>query len=100
MVHTTEWACFQIISSGYNHVMLDVAATAFGRARFGRGAGPIVLDDLRCLGNETSLMDCPASLRHNCNHGEDAGVRCANVVNHGKCKINNTELPFVLLAVY
>ena len=38
---------------------------------------PIVLDDVHCTGNETSLLDCPALLtHHNCNHTEDASVKC------------------------
>ena len=46
---------------------------------FGRpGTGLIALDDLRCIGNETNIMDCP-NLGwgvHNCVHSEDVAVRC------------------------
>ena len=54
----------------------------FLRAHFGEGAGPIHLDDLLCVGNETSLIDCPRANNnavgvHNCDHSEDVGVRCA-----------------------
>ncbi len=63
--------------------MLFIAATAFGQARFGQGSGPIVLDDLRCTGNESDLFSCPGTLNHNCNHREDAGVNCATVTNSG-----------------
>ena len=54
------------------------ASAAVSRAGFGRGGGPIQLDDVRCRGNETSLSDCPARPvgTHNCGHHEDAGVRC------------------------
>ena len=34
---------------------------------------------MRCIGNETTLLDCHRDNElfiHNCNHGEDAGVRC------------------------
>ena len=54
------------------------ASAAFSRARFGVGGGPILLDDVRCVGNESSLLDCPARAiySHDCSHYEDAGVRC------------------------
>ena len=42
------------------------------------GTGQIVLDDLLCTGNESRLIDCPHKGlgNHNCDHSEDAGVRC------------------------
>ena len=54
------------------------ARAAVPRAGFGQGSGPILLDDVRCVGNEKSLSDCPARPinQHNCGHNEDAGVRC------------------------
>ena len=47
-------------------------------AAFGQGAGPIWLDDVACRGDETRLVDCPATPHGvtNCGHLEDAGVRC------------------------
>jgi deleted-in-malignant-brain-tumors protein 1 len=43
------------------------------------GTGQIWLDDIRCRGTETRLIDCPARplAQNNCGHGEDAGVRCS-----------------------
>ena len=42
------------------------------------GTGQIILDELRCTGTESRLINCPHNgvLRHNCGHSEDAGVRC------------------------
>ena len=48
-------------------------------AYFGTGTGPILLDNLYCKGNESSLLECERGVeigRHNCNHTEDAGIRC------------------------
>ncbi|XP_038608943.1 LOW QUALITY PROTEIN: soluble scavenger receptor cysteine-rich domain-containing protein SSC5D [Tachyglossus aculeatus] len=47
-------------------------------AFFGEGAGPILLDDLRCRGNETGLRLCPSRPwgQHDCHHREDAGLVC------------------------
>ncbi|XP_019858826.1 PREDICTED: bone morphogenetic protein 1-like, partial [Amphimedon queenslandica] len=55
----------------------DVVAT-YHRARFGQGTGPIVMDDLRCAGNEYSPFACPMRTigTHNCHHSEDASVMC------------------------
>ncbi|XP_009472625.1 PREDICTED: soluble scavenger receptor cysteine-rich domain-containing protein SSC5D [Nipponia nippon] len=55
---------------------LDAPRAAF----FGEGTGPIWLDDVRCQGNESSLLECPASPWGvtNCQHREDAAVVCAD----------------------
>ena len=41
-----------------------------------RGAGHIWLNNVKCHGNETRLIDCHADSpgRHTCTHQEDAGV--------------------------
>ena len=45
-------------------------------ALYGEGSGPIFLDDVNCTGTESSLLDCPSTMQHNCQHSEDAGVQC------------------------
>ncbi|KAM5255252.1 LOW QUALITY PROTEIN: neurotrypsin [Ctenodactylus gundi] len=51
---------------------------AWGQAYFGEGSGPILLDEVRCTGNELAIEQCPKSSwgEHNCGHKEDAGVSC------------------------
>ena len=55
-----------------------IAADARTQAFFGRGEGPIFLDDVDCNGTEPQLVDCtyPGVGIHNCFHSEDAGVVC------------------------
>ena len=57
------------------------------RSHFGAGRGPILLDDLVCEGDESSLLDCEVASGvtarnaigvHNCSRGETVGARCTN----------------------
>ena len=47
-------------------------------AYYGSGLGSIFLDNVVCQGTESSLLECATNLigEHNCDHSEDAGVRC------------------------
>ena len=60
------------------------ALSAPPEAHFGQGSDPILLDEVRCTGNESELALCPHDGvgRHDCSHSEDAGVVC----DGGKCK--------------
>ena len=46
---------------------------------FADGAGQIWLDNVRCVGTETRLIDCPAGAlgTNACGHSSDGGVRCS-----------------------
>uniref|UniRef100_A0A8D2CJS7 SRCR domain-containing protein n=1 Tax=Sciurus vulgaris TaxID=55149 RepID=A0A8D2CJS7_SCIVU len=57
------------------------AVRAVKRAEFGEGRTlPILLDDVRCVGSERSLLECAHAGvgTHNCGHQEDAGVVCSH----------------------
>ena len=48
---------------------------------YGWGSGRILLDDLTCRGNEENLLECSRRFDNsvfstNCDHSEDAGVKC------------------------
>ena len=66
----TDVVCRQL---GY-----EGALSVPGGAAFGRGTGQIWLDDVNCVGNETSLAQCSHGGLgvHNCGHEKDAGAVC------------------------
>ena len=47
-------------------------------AGFGVATGPIFIDQVRCIGNETRLNNCfhNGVGTHNCEHSDDVGVSC------------------------
>ena len=57
-----------------------VAAPLF--AHYGQGTGPIWLDNVQCLGNESDIFACShngISYHNKCLHDEDAVVECSGV---------------------
>ena len=63
---------------------LVLGVQALMGAYFGEGSGPVLLDDVSCDGSEKTLISCltggPIG-QNNCNHDEDAGVRCPGDYN-------------------
>jgi len=58
------------------------AIQATTRSRFGRVEDDFAMDDVRCLGTETDLSQCPHSTTDNCRGHEGAGVICdVNIVS-------------------
>lgn len=47
-------------------------------AAFGQGTGNILLDNVVCQGNESSILDCRTNPvgTNDCEHSEDVGVIC------------------------
>ena len=52
----------------------------------------IALDDVRCRGNESNLLECPNRgwEVHNCRHAEDVGIRC--IQNSAGAYVTNMEI--------
>ena len=66
----------KISNAGYIY-NLFTGSVAVPRAVFGQGTLQIAMSNVRCVGNEASLLECgySESSRY-CSHGNDAGVRC------------------------
>ena len=67
--------------------------------RYGPGNGTIWLDDVHCIGNETSIADCYHNDWgvHNCGHREDVSVSCGTFpVQYGNYN-NNSCLSVIIV---
>jgi len=83
--HEGRWGT--VCDDGFSNVTAEVACKtlgfdtgiAQGRAPFGRGSGPIWLDDVQCNGTESSLFECRHNGwgKENCDHNEDIGLLCS-----------------------
>ena len=65
------------------------AVAAPSRAHYGEGAGPIWLDNVHCVGNESDIFTCVHSDigNHDCMHNEDASVECLSMLTVKWCYI-------------
>ena len=73
---------------------LCLGSVAVGGAYFGGGNGDIFLDNVVCRGTESSLLECSTNLvgQQNCNHFEDAGVRCEGIHNASKPRLHSLSM--------
>lgn len=60
---------------------------------YGEGTGLILLDEVKCKGGESSLLECSHAEwgRHDCSHSEDVAMRC----ERGGNTIDITAVPLV-----
>ena len=59
--------------SGYCTDEVDtIDVSEFG----GEQMGPILLDHVRCSGEESDLLQCDHSMVHTCSHSDDVGIIC------------------------
>ena len=78
-----------ICSDGWNNDNSDVVCRSLGfprasrsfptSSRYGRGSGPIWLDNVMCNGNEASLVECTypgVGIISGCTHDKDVGLKC------------------------
>ena len=55
------------------------SGTSYSNAYYGEGPGSIWLDNIKCMGSESTLVSCGhlgVNITRNCSHSEDAGVVC------------------------
>lgn len=89
-----------VLSNTYTHTHICSVSRGPARARtmayFGEGKGPIHADNVKCTGNERSLVDCIKQDigTHNCRHSEDAGVICDHLGKKTPGNSNKGEVPF------
>ena len=75
-----------ICSDGWNNNNVEVVCRTLGFSgastffsQYGRGSGPIWLNNVMCNGNEASLVECTypgVGIIEDCTHDKDVGVRC------------------------
>ena len=60
------------------------------QSTFGEVPSKFSMDDVKCTGNEKSLLDCRYKTKDNCGAGEGAGVRCStSIPSRSSCLFPN-----------
>ena len=57
-------------------ILIPLGAIGVIGSFFGAGTGDILATNVNCVGNETTITDCPFQTSVFCSHTEDAGVIC------------------------
>ena len=94
--HNGEWGTVCDDGWGWNNAHVVCRELNFGNAVaaphnafYGQGSGQIWLDDVNCVGTELTIVHCSHNRwgSHNCNHADDASVKC-NALGNLLCKKN------------
>ena len=69
----------QVVCRQLGYDLTNNTITIRGSAYYGQGSGQILLNNVNCVGNESTIEDCSHDGWgiHDCFHREDAGVKCA-----------------------
>ena len=72
----------RIILTVIIYISLIDYAKSYSNAHFGQGNGTIAIENVGCVGTETSLLSCSSSpiFSTTCSHTDDAGVGCEGKV--------------------
>ena len=57
----------------------SVDTVAFNSTYFGKGNASIILDNVKCVGNESTLFSCTYNTNQNCSDFEEVGIRCMGI---------------------
>ena len=66
-------------------MIIFIGSIAYDTAsEFGKGFGPILMSEVNCNGDESSLIDCSYSplVSSHCTHEYDVGVKCEGICNY------------------
>ena len=88
MYYNSSWGT--VCDDSWDNLDAQVVCKQLGFGSFGTiltgssvtdGTGNIWLDNVRCTGSETHILNCASNSvgDHNCGHSEDAGVRCHGI---------------------
>ncbi|XP_056018025.1 neurotrypsin-like [Ostrea edulis] len=89
-----------ICDDGFDIVAANIACKQLGFPygaeqvkNFGRGTGQIWIDEISCLGNEKSILECRRNnfAAHDCTHAEDVGLICKTSPNPQGCGIPKAQ---------
>ena len=76
-----------LVSKAEFHKYCSSGAQPRGSAYYGRGNLTILLDNVKCTGNETNIDYCRHNpwTTNNCGHNEDVGVLCVQAGKKPNC---------------